>query len=269
MPKKTNLKVVPPQQKEAWEEELAAKAKAARAQETLGVMRLTHKSAVLQIDQKRVENNRLALIVLGVVYSKEWQEHGYTKDSKDTPACYAFNADQNTGDRGLHPHPAAPKKQHEDCDTCQHNKFGTAEKGRGKRCQDRRRLLFIAASDLAKQGDKNLEQVIAKATHYQTSVPPGSLKNYAAYLKEVGAREGINGSIQEVITELSAEGNPETGAYTLTFSCLGDVPREAMKFLMKRSAEAPELLMQPFPVIEQEAVKPQDNRPVKGQGKRK
>lgn len=257
------LKVVPPQQKEAWEEELAAKAKAARAQETLGVMRLTHRGGILQIDGKRVENNRLALICLGVVYAKEWQENEYTDGAKDTPGCYAFSL---TGDRGLHPHEAAPKKQAADCDSCQWNKFGTAIKGRGKRCSDRRRLLFIAASDLSKLGDKTLEQGIAKATHYTTSVPPGSLKNYGAYLRDLGDKTP-NGSILEAITELSAEGSP-TGAYVLTFNHLGNVPREAMPFLMKRGAEAPELLMQPFPVIEQEAVQPKDNKPVKGQGKK-
>lgn len=264
MPKKTNLKVVPPQQKEAWEEELAAKAKAARAQETLGVMRLTHKGGVLQIDGKKVEGNRLALICLGVVYAKEWQENEYEAGSKDTPGCYAFSV---TGDRGLVPHPAAPKKQAESCDVCPHNKFGTALKGRGKRCSDRRRLLFIAASDLANLGTKTLEQGIAKATHYTTSVPPGSLKNYGVYLKSIEELTP-NGSLFEAITELSAEGSP-TGAYVLTFNHLGNVPREAMPFLLKRGAGAPELLMQPFPVIEQEAVKLQDNRPVKGQGKKR
>lgn len=264
MPKKTNLKVVPPQQKEAWEEELAAKAKDEKAVETLGVPRLTHSGGILQIGDKRVDGNRLAIIVVAVVYMKQWQEFEYVKGSKDTPGCYSFSL---TGDKGLVPHAAVPKKQHDNCDTCQHNAFGTADKGRGKRCQDRRALLFVAASDLEKFKDKGLEAGLAKAPLYQVSVPPGSLKTYGRYLKDL-TDQTPNGNIREAITELSTEGLPG-GAYALTFSFLGQVPREAMPFLFQRGKSNVELLMQPFPVIEHEAVKPQDNRPVKGQGKKR
>jgi hypothetical protein len=164
-------------------------------------------------------------------------------------------------DKGLTPHPAAPDKQAESCDTCPHNVFGTAEMGRGKRCSDKRRIAFILAADLAKNGDAETAKAIAKAQVYQIEVPPGSLRGFGVFLKALEETTST-GSMQEAIVEVSTEGVPGK-AYTVNFTVLDRVPGEAMPFLLKRAEGIYEQLSQPFPIIEQEDAAPQT--PVKGQ----
>jgi hypothetical protein len=158
------------------------------------------------------------------------------------------------------PFPSVPSKQAEACDQCQHNVFGTAERGRGKRCGDRRKVLFLLADDLQKQGQEELERAIKKAPHYQLSVPGGSLKGFGNFL---GSLVDLtpNGSLQEAVVEITTEPN-QYGAYTIEFRFLDVVPREAMPFLLKRGEATFDLLARAFPVIEHDE---EAKKPVKGQ----
>jgi hypothetical protein len=259
--KEANLPATPPVEEE-WERKLKDKARAQKSAETLGVPRITHKGSVLAIEGKKVADKVIRCIVIGLVYAKQWFEHEYEQGSKDTPGCYAFGLES---DKGLHPHVAAPLKQADACDGCAHNKFGTALKGKGKRCSDVRRLLVLLADDIAKDGEEETNKAIAKAQQYQISIPSGSLKGFGLYLKSLDAVTP-HGSIHEAITEISTEGS-ESGAYTVNLRFLAEVPRKAMPALLKRGEPAFDLLSQPFPIIEQE--EKQDTKPVKGQGKRR
>ncbi len=200
---------------------------------------------------------------IGLVYAKEWYEKEYTQGSQATPGCYAFGA---VSDKGLVPHSAAALKQAPQCDGCPHNAFGTADKGRGKRCADKRRILFLLADDLARAGEKpspeEISRVVAKATAYQITIPPGSLRGFGSFLsslKDVTPHEDLTEAIVEITTVPSPN-----GAFTIECAFLDVVPRSHMPALLKRGQSAYELLAQPFPVIEQEEVKP-----VKGQGTRR
>lgn len=249
-----------PREEEDWEKKLREKAKAARAAETLGVPRISHDSGVLMIDGKRLEGNRVSVVPLGIVYAKQWFENDYVKGVAATPGCYAFGRD---GDKGLIPHQQVPKKQADACDGCEHNKFNTAKVGRGKRCSDVRRILVLLAADLQKDGDEEVNKAIAKAQHYQITIPSGSLKPFGEYLA------GLRGltphdAMEETITEITTEANPGR-AYTVNLTYRDTVPRQAMPALVKRGEAVWDLLTQPFPVIEPDEPK----APVKGQGKRR
>lgn len=255
-----------PQREEAeWEKALRAKAKATKSALTVGVPRITHKGGILKIDNARVKDNRLAVIVLGMIWTKAYYENEYTEGSTDTPVCYAFGAQES----GLAPHAASPKKQSTACDGCPHNVFGTAKKGRGKRCGDKPRLLVLLASDLERSGDRNAGDVLKKAQHYQIDIPPTSLAGKGAEGSCLNAHvaavadQSAHGDMMEVITEISTEAR-ENGGYFVVFSILGPTPPEALPVLVERSATVETVLAQSFPVLAKEEEK-QDNKPVKGQ----
>lgn len=261
--KKTEIKVYD------WQEALRNQARQARAVETLGVPRITYKGGILTIDGKKVVDadgrNRLRIVPLAIVYGKEYYENSYEQGSTDTPVCYAF---AQGGDKGMVPHAAAPKKQSEGCDTCPHNAFGTAERGRGKRCGDKRKLLVLLADDLSRAGSAKTEDdfrmVVKKAQHYQIAVPGGSLKKFGQFL--VGLNEvTTTGSILEAVVSVHCEPSP-TGAFTVEFEFEDRVPPLAMPALLERGKNAFELLNVPFPVIAHEE---QDTKPVKGQSQTK
>lgn len=255
---KANTKIAVPVQEPDWAKALREKAKQARAVETLGMPRVTHASSVLMIDGQKVKDNKLLVIPIGIAYAKTYFKGKYVQGASDTPGCYAFGAES---DKGLHPHPQAPDKQAPDCDTCEHNKFGTAELGRGKRCSDKRRVAFILAADLAKDGEAEVAKAVAKALIYQIEVPPGSLRGFGTFLKSLEDAT-VYGSIQEAVVQISTE-NVAGKAYTVNFEFMDRVPAQAMPYLLKRAEGVYEQLSQPFPVIEQEDKAPA--KPVKGQ----
>lgn len=256
-----------PQPEPDFVQQLRDKARATKSALTVGVPRIKHKGGVLTIDGARVAGNKLAAIILGMVWAKEYYEEEWEEGSTATPTCYAFGQTE----RGLVPHAAAPDKQAEACDGCQHNVFGTALQGKGKRCGDKPRLLLLLASDLERLKGEELERGIAKAQHYMISIPITSiaakgaegigLNKYVASLAE----HTNYGDLTEAITEITTEPRQQ-GGYFLTFSFLGKTPGEAMPFLLKRASEAPTVLAQPFPVLSEEAVAPPE-KPIKGQGK--
>lgn len=249
-----------PRVEEPWEAKLRERAKERRSVETLGLPRIGTKGGILKIGDKPVDGNKLDIVPVGVFYAKTYFEHEWTKDSKESPNCYAFG---DGTDKGLHPHSAAPNKQAEACDTCPHNAFGTAEKGRGKRCADKRRIVFILSSDLRRLGEKptaeEITKGVAKAQLYQIDVPPGSLKGFGQFLASL---QGVtpHDDITEAIVEV--KGTPQEQAFTIDFRFLDKVPSAFMPALVARSEPLfSTFINQPYPVIAQEEVQ----APVKGQ----
>jgi hypothetical protein len=243
---------------EDWEIELAEKAKNEVATEQLGLPRITHKGGIVKLpDGKKAEGNKVPLVILTYGLVKTYFGEAYDPNEEgQTPGCYAF-ATAAPGEEGkMVPHEQAPDKQSETCAACPHNRFGTAEKGNGKRCSDKRRVLAIV-----EVADK---RSIQKAQTCQFEIPPGSLRNWGNYLKSI-PEITASGNVRAVMTELSAEPS-ETGAHKLTFRATAKLPKElALEALAKgKSVEAD--LFTPFPNITK-AEKPakKSGRKVKGQ----
>ena len=261
-----------PRVEEPWEQALREKARDRKSAETLGIPRLSQKGGVLTLDGKRVVDaegrNRVQIVPLGLVYGKELYQTEYTPGSNETPICYAFG---ERSDKGLVAHTASPDRQNtkpdgsSPCDGCQHNAFGTALKGRGKRCSDKRKIPFLLASDLARgqqvKTPEEWEKLVRKAPMYQMSIPSGSLRSFGQFLgnlKDIAAHEDLT----EVVVEVRTEPNPN-GAFTVELQALDAVPVQAMPALLKRAEGVFGLMAQPFPVIAEAAKAPQTE--IKGQ----
>jgi hypothetical protein len=258
-------------QEEDWETALRQQAKDEKSSFTAGIPRLTHKNHILYIDGKKVADNRVRVVPIDVVWTKQWFETEYEEGAHDTPKCYAFGKQE----KGLVPHPAVPLRQSEQCDGCPHNKFFTAKKGKGKRCQDRPTLVFLLADDVAralpgpnkKPTQEEINKAVQKAAMMQIVIPPASIKQlgqYMSFVEEATPHKNIREAMTEIGTELREEG----GGYLITFKFLDVVPREAMPALTKRGGSVFNLVAQPFPVMDGEAkqeVPAANSKPVKGQ----
>ena len=83
----------------------------------------------------------ISVIVLAEAAHNSWFEDDYEEGSHDLPDCFAIKRlVERTDIDEMVPGEAAPKKQAEDCFSCWANEWGSAEKGRGKACGNRRRL---------------------------------------------------------------------------------------------------------------------------------
>lgn len=234
------------QPKEDWEIELAQRAKDEKASEVTGIPRITHRGGIIKIDDKKVADNKLTVAVVCYGKTKTYYESGFDPDSPSaTPSCYAFASSKPGAEDQMKPHDAAPGKEHTQCSGCPHNAFGTAEKGRGKRCQDRRKLLVLV--NTADAGE------VPKAQVRQFDVPPGSLRNFSNYLKGLDDMTpyGISGVLTEITTEPS-----ENGGYTILFNNTERLEKDFVKALTMKAKQIESELSAPFPVLEKAEPKP-------------
>jgi hypothetical protein len=172
------------------------------------------------------------------VFGKAYYDNEYDPDVAQTPSCYGFSPVKA---ESIVPHEAAPGKQAPACAGCQHNKFGTAERGNGKRCKDEVRLMVVTPA-----GDD-----YAGAEVRMCSVPPGSLQNWGKYVSRLA---DMGGTYRSILTEISVV--PYKGAYKLEFNPAGKVSEEAYLALKARRDSAIDQSMQPYPALEVEEAKP-------------
>ena len=248
---------------EPWEEEAAKHALDVRSQETAGVPRIGTKGGVFKIDTKVIGQK---LVVVAVAAAKEKAYYGkpYDPQTPATPDCYAFTDDKNP-EAGMVAHPAAPNKQNlqadgtSPCNGCKWNEFNTAVVGRGKRCKDNRRWLVITPVQEVHKGPGDTTTVtysldpaaVQRAEKRQLSIPPASLKGYSTYLSSL-ADKTRTGSLHEMITELTLY-SLEHGGHGVSFEAVKGIDKETHKAVLAVGAKLGPTLMQPYPVIAEDA----------------
>ena len=246
MAKQTKAIVAMPE----WKQALVAKANVQAATETVGVPRISHRQATLTIDGKKVEGNKISLAVIDYAIEKTYYEQDeYDANSHVTPVCYALRPAGAEGDKGMRPHAAAPKKQAESCDACPHNVFGSAIKGRGKRCKDNRKLFVLA-------GVTDPEQMKSIEVR-QISIPPASLRNWGQYLKSL-PDVTETGHISSVYTVIEPVVPPGAMGYQLTFRFGGRLPEALFEAVVKKAPTIQADMVAPYPILtpEKEPEKP-------------
>jgi hypothetical protein len=216
------------------EAELQAEIKTDAVKFAQGAQRVSFKGARITVDGQRVKDDKLVVACVDAVFSKAYYAGDFDDAHPQTPDCYAFHPSDQAA---MVPHDAAPNKQAEKCAGCPHNRFGTAERGNGKRCKDEVRLMAVIPT-----GDD-----VQAAEVRQITIPPGSLGNwgkYVARLRDMGA------TFRSVLTEITLE--PFKGAYKVLFHPAGKLPPEAYLALKGRRESVVEQAMQPYPVLEAE-----------------
>jgi hypothetical protein len=115
-----------------------------------------------------METNRsyIELVIIKATnhLTKTWYEQAYVEGSNAPPDCASSN--------GITPDLASPKRQSDLCATCKWNQFGSRVSadgnGRGKACQDTKRLAVVPAQDL--ENEANGGPMLLR-------IPPASLRN--------------------------------------------------------------------------------------------
>lgn len=110
----------------------------------------------------------LVLLAANPNLTKVFYEGAFEEGSQEKPTCYS--------DDGVTPGSDSKKRQAKTCAACPHNVWGSGQNGKGKACQDNRRIAVAPAGRL---DDPMLLRV-----------PPASLKPLAEYAGEID-RHGI------------------------------------------------------------------------------
>lgn len=235
-----------------WDEELAKYAEASMKMEESagGGQFFSLKAGVLSLNDTPMPNNEMAVIILDSVIEKTYYEGAYDPDDAAPPTCFAFGRDDDMG-----PHERvveAGQAQSDVCRTCPMNAWGSADRGKGKACRDRRRIAMIPAGHFTKQGDF---EMIEDLQHYKSAdlafmkLPPTSLNSYGMFVKKVGAT--LRRPPFGVVTRVSVVPDSKS-QFKVLFEVLEEVDAEMFSTLIERVEEAKSVIETPYSLEREE-----------------
>lgn len=167
-----------------WQEQMRADAAKGRQQVAkMGTsQRLKTQGGILMYMDTPVPGNSMESVILAAAPENSYYEGDFDPSNTTPPVCYAFGKHDTQIDSngsGLSPHPDAPKKQAATCGECKWNKFGTAEKGRGKACKNSVHVMLFHGDQLKKPNG------VAEAEVVSLSIPPTSGASFKAWSKQM------------------------------------------------------------------------------------
>lgn len=239
-----------------WEAELAREAEAAAAMEANagGGQFFSTRGGVLALNDVPMPDNQMAVVIIDSILENLFYEGAFDSDNITPPTCFAFGRD----DLKMAPHEnvvEAGQAQSDKCQGCPMNEFGTAERGKGKACGNRRRLALLSAGELLPNGKlKDLYDT----THFETSavamlkLPPTSIKGYANFVKQLAGATKKPPLAVVTLVKLVPDAKTQ---FKLTFQPMDFLPVSHLPLVMQRRAEVKPLLEQPYS-LEVEEKKP-------------
>lgn len=248
---------------QAW----ADQAKVYAEQEKLvGGTFVSTRGGQLTVGEEVMPGNQMAVIVLDVVNENTFYDSKFDPDQKQPPLCYAFGRDVNE----MAPHesmqvdPEYFVPQSNDCLSCPHNAWGSADQGRGKACQNRRRLALIPAGFYQpRRGSRDMDlELFSDPKHFETAdiaylkLPVTSVTPWAKYVNQVAAN--FTRPPHGVVTRIALEPHAKY-QYVTTFDMIEEVPDEIAMQVMARHDQAMRQVIQGYQVPSEQ---PQKAAPV-------
>jgi hypothetical protein len=213
-----------------YEKLLADMAKKATATERPSSSTISVRSGILMYNKEPVKGNKLEVIIIDSTHANTYYDTEWDQDNPTNPVCWAYSKDPDNEE--MVPHPKATKPQHENCQHCPHNQWGSDPKGgRGKACKNSRTLAMLP-------GDVTAEEVVTSEVATQ-SLPTTSVKEWSNYVNQASAMFGR--PPLGMRTELSVEPHVKH-QFHVKFKPLGPVDIGMIKALMDKAALCKDLL---------------------------
>lgn len=240
-----------------YEERWARDAEKAAAAEPLQAGTwLSAKGGQLAIGEEILPGAQAAVIVLDSISENTFYQGRYDPENPLPPICYALGRDGEEMEAHLESMKKAMdyfipqnfKNGRSPCDGCPMNEWGSADQGRGKACQNRRRLAVIPAGYFQpKRGSRDFDLHLfddpkhfksAEVAFFKLSVT--SVKNWANYVHQLASshRRPPHGAV----TRLSIVPHQQFQYETL-FEPIELVPDDLADIIMQRHET---LVQQPF-----------------------
>lgn len=250
-----------------YDAQLAAMASEYAANEkTSGPRMMSTKSGVLSFDDTPMPGNQALVIVLDSVHENTFYANRYNSELLESPTCYAFGRVED--EMGPHPSMQADltyfAPQNNTCVQCPMNEFGTSDTGRGKACQQRRRLAMIPAGYYTQDGREWVANLYDDAQSFESSditmvkVPVTSVGNWARYVKE------LNRDFQKppmaFVTRVYLQPDAKK-QFTMNFELIEAVPAALLGAVIARHNEAKDVIVPSQPYTAPDAETQQRGRP--------
>lgn len=209
--------------------------------------RLKTQGGVLTYMDAPMPGNAMDAVILAKAFENSYYEGAFDPQNTEPPVCFAFASTSDLDDGGMVPHKDAPKPQAKTCGECPHNKFGSAEKGRGKACKNGIHVALIHADSLRK-GVPDAEVVTL-------SVPPTSLPLYKGFVKKMEQLAGAK-PVYGFTTNISLTPRQQ-GGFFVNLNPVKEIDRKLMPqvFAKAKAAEKAVDERPPFPPKDEAAAK--------------
>jgi hypothetical protein len=236
---------------EAWAKEAE---RYAEQEKLVGGTFLSTRGGKLAFGDEDLPGNQVCCIILDAVFENTYYGAKFDPNNATAPICYAFGRDDPST---MAPHTSmqvAPDyfvPQSYDCQSCPMNVYGTADTGKGKACQNRRRLALIPAGYYApKRGSRDFDlELFDDPKHFETAdiaylkLPVLSVKEFSKYVNQLNAT--IARPPHGVITRVSLEPD-EKAQYKVHFELIEGVPDSLFNIIMARHDQASKAVIQGY-----------------------
>lgn len=233
-----------------WREEAAASAaKAATMEQSSGGGKFfSMRAGVLSYDDVALPGNQMCAVILEGMYENVYYAEKFDPEAKTPPTCFAFGYDNDEMQPhdSMDEHPDVFEKQSEFCKDCPQNEWGSADRGKGKACGNRRRLAVIPGGQFSKKGDLEIiddEKIFAKADLAYMKLPVTSVKAYSSYVREVS--EQLGKPLWAVFTRIYLEPDAKS-QFKVAFELIDEIPEELMDTVFKRHGDAEKDIAFPY-----------------------
>jgi hypothetical protein len=238
-----------------YDEKWAGLAEKAAASEPLSSGTwLTARGGQLTIGEQSLPGNQAAVIVLDSYRENTFYGGRFDPDAPLPPICYALGRDG----AGMFPHLDMQKDlsyfkpqnvsggQVMGCEGCPMNEWGSAAQGRGKACQNRRRLVVIPAGYYTpRHGSRDFDlNLFDDPKHFQQAeiayfkLPVTSVSNWAKYVNQLAT--GVRRPPFGVVTRIHLEPHQQH-QYEVCFEMVDTIPDDFADMLMDRHDAAERL----------------------------
>lgn len=201
-----------------------------------------------------VPGGEAPVVVLDQIHTNLYYAGAYDSNNPVPPDCFAFaRADESgnivgvdtwDGSADLKPHKDSTNRQHDDCASCPHNQWNSSPTGRGKACQNARRVAMIPAgaiingkAELVEDADK-----LASAPLVYLKIPTMSRSALSGWVKQLAdglsmPTWGVFGVVKRV---------PSANQFNIEWDTIKKIPSALLETIYKRVQEAQDDICHPF-----------------------
>jgi hypothetical protein len=219
------------------------------------------RAGVLQFDDVALPGNQMCVIIGAWCLENVYYTEAFDADNRTPPTCFAFckNPDEKDemGPPDIVDEEDVFERQSDTCKDCPQNEWGSAAKGRGKACGNRRRLACLPAGTYSSQGRNGGYELslIDDADHFRTcdeaylKVPVMSGKGFDAFVKDVA--EQFRKPLFAVYARVYLTPDPKS-QFKVNFELIEPVADELIPVLLERYRKLHEGIDFPYTAFEEE-----------------
>ena len=216
----------------SYEDQMAAEAKAVAKSERVSADRFTTQSGILSYMGKPVADNEMDVIVIASLAENVYYSGDYDPDNITPPSCFALGA----AGEPMYPHEVVGDERiSEACISCGFMKFGSAMRGKGKACKEKRRLACIPFSEDPED--------LASGDMAMLTIPVMSVKNWAVYVNSISAK--YQRPSWGMVTKIKVVPDPKS-QFRVTFAEVAPLNSDLLGAVHSRLEAAMRMLETPY-----------------------